>query len=42
MSVGSAFANYRRMHPEIRLRLYTLMFFMVMAAFIAANSYASG
>jgi hypothetical protein len=30
------------MHPEVRLRIYTLMFFMIMAAFIAVNSYANG
>ena len=30
------------MLPEVRLRLYALMFFMMMAAFVAANSIAHG
>jgi len=39
---GIDFAVEEPMHPEVRLRLYTLMFFMLMAAFVALNSYAQG
>jgi hypothetical protein len=29
------------MHPDVRMRLYALMFFMMMAAMVAANSFAA-